>query len=212
MTGCRPAADFLQALGAIFLVERDNLNALDRPVGDGDHGSTMARGAEAAAACAAREGPAGLVLREGGQAFRRAAGGASGPLFAEITFGLADAIGDAGALQPLHVIEGISKAAARIRRLGRAQPGDKTMLDALVPALVCGEAALASGCSLSELVAGMRAAAEAGAEATKNMVARSGRARLVEGGGRGHLDPGARSVVLLFTALERAVDATGARV
>ena len=143
------------------------LNALDAATGDGDHGTTMLKGLRAA-----------VESESPGKAFRMAAGGASGMLFAEVISALDASIRGAMPLQ-----DALTRAASRIGMFGQARPGDKTMLDSLLPA---------SG-SAPGLHAIARAAWE-GYEATRKMAARKGRARYVEGAGMGHLDAGARSV------------------
>jgi phosphoenolpyruvate---glycerone phosphotransferase subunit DhaL len=157
-------------LVAHFETLEDELNALDAVAGDGDHGSTMLRGLRAAAAH-----PETAVA-----AFRTAAGGASGSLFAQVLAGLIAAEGGA-AIGP-----SLDAAARRIAAIGQAKPGDRTMLDALIPA------------ALAATPAEALAAAEVGAAATTTMSARRGRARYVEGAGLGHVDAGARSVVAML--------------
>ena len=164
--------EFLAHAVQVFQAHEAELNALDAAIGDGDHGATMLKGLTAAqTAEAAPE-----------RAFRRAAGGASGALFAELikAFGQLDngtAVGIA-----------LGEAAERIARIGQALPGDKTMLDASLPAAKAGD------------LRGAADAADAGVLATKAMAARRGRAKHVEGAGMGHVDAGASSVALLLTA------------
>lgn len=173
------SAALLSALAARLRAERAGLDALDAAAGDGDHGTTVLTGIEAAAAAPDGTAP--------DRAFRMAAGGASGPLFAALLGALLRAgAGEA----PLGTA--LSDAAARIAALGGAAPGDRTMLDALLPAA---EAACAAPENAARAAAGAAARA---AEATREMPARRGRARHVEGAGRGHVDAGARSVALLL--------------
>ncbi len=156
-------ADFLSSLVARFTELEPQLNTLDAATGDGDHGATILKGLRAAAA--APDAP--------GAAFRNAAGGASGTIFSYLIDALA-------AEPPLPAA--LARAATRIAQIGGAKAGDKTMLDALIPA------------SLAADEAGAARAARTGAEETRAMAARRGRARYVEGAGVGHLDPGAVSV------------------
>lgn len=153
------------------------LNGLDAATGDGDHGATMLKGLRAAAA--APDDPA--------KAFRVAAGGASGSLF-----GLLVAALDRADVAPLG--PSLGDAARKIAMVGQAGPGDKTMLDALIPAA---EAATAAPERAADAAA---SAARAGAEATRSMAARRGRAKHVEGAGVGHLDAGAVSVAEMLEA------------
>ncbi len=157
----------------ISLVQRferleDPLNQLDAATGDGDHGTTILKGLRAAA-----DAPDNAA-----KAFRKAAGGASGSLFSLIVGALESVIAEE---KPLDTA--LSDAADRIGRMGQARAGDKTMLDALLPAAAAGPDPQA-----------VAAAARQGAEATRDMAARRGRAKYVEGAGVGHLDAGAVSV------------------
>lgn len=164
---------FLASLVARFEALEGELNALDAATGDGDHGSTMIKGLRAAAA--APDAPE--------KAFRRAAGGASGSLFA-VVIGAFKAAESGGT----SIGEALGASAERVAMLGQAKPGDKTMLDALGPA--------SAAKSLSEAIA----AARAGLEGTRDMAAKRGRAKHVENAGVGHLDAGATSVVKMLEA------------
>ncbi|MDE0696761.1 MAG: DAK2 domain-containing protein [Boseongicola sp.] len=157
------------------------LNALDAAVGDGDHGTTLVRGLTHAATAA--DG-------KRAKAFMRASGGASGTLFGLVLHEIERHLEDGSDLA-----KGLERACARICDLGEVQPGGKSLVDSLAPAA----AALAGGMSFSEAVS----AAEAGRDATRGMRAKCGRAQHVEGGGVGHLDPGAVSLVLILETLAR---------
>ena len=121
------------------------------------------------------------------RAFMRASGGASGTLFGLILLEI-----EAHLLTGAPLPAGLAKACERICDLGEVAPGDKSMVDALAPAVAAFEA--------GDLRAAI-AAAKAGRDATKDRVARRGRAQYVENGGRGHLDPGAVSVVFILQTL-----------
>ncbi|MEP5630863.1 MAG: DAK2 domain-containing protein [Tateyamaria sp.] len=172
------AEPFFLALKKRFAVEVDQLNALDAAIGDGDHGATMLRGLTKAetAADGARA-----------KAFMRASGGASGTLFGLILLEIEAHLETSATLH-----EGLTRACARICDLGEVAVGDKSMVDALGPAID----ALGSG-GLEAAIA----AAKAGRDGTKDLSARRGRAQYVENGGRGHLDPGAVSVVHFLEVL-----------
>ncbi len=157
------------------------LNALDAAVGDGDHGSTLVRGLARAATAA--DG-------KRAKAFMRASGGASGTLFGLVLHEIERHLDDGDDLA-----KGLERACARICDLGEVRPGDKSLVDALAPAA----GALADGKSFAEAVS----AAEAGRDETRDMRAKCGRAQHVEGGGVGHLDPGAVSLVLILGTLAR---------
>ncbi|WDR02877.1 DAK2 domain-containing protein [Devosia algicola] len=170
--------EFLSDLVTRFEELESQLNKLDAATGDGDHGGTILKGMRAAAAAPEKPVPA----------FRMAAGGASGSLFSLVIGALERAESD-----PATLGEALATAAKKISQLGQAKAGDKTMLDALIPAA---EAASANPASAPGAAA---EAARAGAEATKPMQAKRGRARYVEGGGVGHLDAGAFSVAEILT-------------
>lgn len=172
----------LDRLAARFAELEDALNALDAAAGDGDHGTTILRGLRAAATAEA----------DPIAAFRRAAGGASGSLFAQVLSAVL-AIRDGAAPGPA-----LAAAAQRISTLGQARAGDRTMLDALMPA------------SEATDLMGAAAAAKRGAETTAGMTARRGRARYVEGAGQGHVDAGARSVAEILAVLQATTTTTGA--
>ena len=175
---------FFTALAERFRELEQPLNALDTATGDGDHGAAMRRGLEAAAA--ADPGTAG-------QAFRGAAGGASGTLFGALVGGLEAALAGEKDLP-----SALAHAAGQIAKLGMAKRGDKTMLDALIPA-----AEAASGAPGGKAAQAAARAAWDGAEATARMAARRGRARYVENGGIGHGDAGARSVAEMLSEYAR---------
>ncbi|MEP3276744.1 MAG: DAK2 domain-containing protein [Stappiaceae bacterium] len=159
--------EFLNALVKRFEGLERELNLLDAATGDGDHGTTILKGLRAAAD--APDAPA--------KAFRKAAGGASGSLFSTLIGALNEVLQGEAELSAA-----LSKSSDRISQLGQAKPGEKTMLDALVPASAHQNAQQAAN------------AARAGCKETRAMAARRGRARYVEGAGVGHVDAGATSV------------------
>lgn len=186
------AAAFLSAWAEVTEQRRGELDALDAASGDGDHGSTVARGA-AAAALEARDGDEdGPLLLAASRAFIDAAGGASGPLLGTVLRCLGTACDD-GSLRPQAIAEGLRTSVDAVRRLGRCEVGDGTLLDALAAAAddptACAERA------------------DAAATATAATPKRRGRAARVEGAGVGHEDPGARSVAILLTTLTSIVPA-----
>lgn len=173
------AEPFFTTLKARIAKQAEQLNALDAAIGDGDHGATLLRGLTKAAAAAD-----GVRAK----AFMRASGGASGTLFGLVLLEI-EAHLDTGA--PLAL--GLKKACERICDLGEVAVGDKSMVDALAPAI----AALEPG-NLDAAIS----AAKSGRDSTKDLVARRGRAQYVENGGQGHLDPGAVSVVIILETLQ----------
>lgn len=189
---------WILALPGAFEANLERLNALDAQAGDGDHGTTILRGVKAAAGAveALRETPANAVLAAAGSALRRSAGGASGPLFSSLFLELGKVAGEDG-VDGQGLVSGLEGAAAMVSRLGKAQAGDRTMLDALVPAVVAARGQV-------DLSSALKAAAEAahrGVEATATMAARKGRAQFVNAGQVNSPDAGAASVALLLKTL-----------
>ncbi|MEU7426121.1 dihydroxyacetone kinase subunit DhaL [Streptomyces sp. NPDC040750] len=176
--------------------EADRLTALDSAIGDADHGSNLQRGFRAVAAAVDKDAPdtPGGVLTLAGRQLISTVGGASGPLYGTLLRRTGKALGDATEVDLEQLAEGLRAGVDGLMTLGGAAPGDKTMLDALVPAVE----ALGNG------FAAARAAAEEGAVATVPLQARKGRASYLGERSIGHQDPGATSSALLIAALEEA--------
>jgi len=128
-------------------------------------------------------------------------GGASGPLYGTFFLRFAGSTGPAVELDTAALVTGLDAGLAGIIERGKAQPGDKTMVDALSPALEAMEAVMKNGGDLVAAVTAGRDAAVAGRNATVPMVARKGRASYLGERSTGHMDPGAASMALLFEAL-----------
>ncbi len=183
--------------------QRSYLTELDSAIGDADHGANMARGMAAVMekVGASPATTADELFKTVGMTLVTSVGGASGPLYGTFFLRLGMTAGavagcDAAALSSaLHA--GLDGVVAR----GKAEAGDKTMFDAMAPALEAMDAAIASGASLAEATAAARDAAAAGRDATEPLVARKGRASYLGERSAGHLDPGATSTALLFDAL-----------
>ncbi|AIJ11802.1 MULTISPECIES: dihydroxyacetone kinase subunit DhaL [Streptomyces] len=191
-------ADFFRRwmTAATVLVDReaDRLTALDSPIGDADHGSNLQRGFTAVAATLEKEAPdtPGAVLILAGRQLISTVGGASGPLYGTLLRRTGKALGDSPEVSADQLAEALRAGVDAVRTLGGAAPGDKTMVDALVPAVE----------ALGDSFAAARTAAVEGAEATTPLQARKGRASYLGERSIGHQDPGATSSALLFVALE----------
>jgi dihydroxyacetone kinase-like protein len=182
------------------------LSELDSAAGDGDHGSTMLRCVhrlEAAIAAGGPEEPA-AIFREAGWALLGVDGGASSSLLGTLFLGMSDGPG-AAFLDCRELASAFESGLAAVRKQTKAQPGDKTMMDALVPAVEALSAAANAGLTPAEALARAAGAAAAGAEATKDLVARYGRARHLGEKTRGCQDPGATSIALLFEGFGEAL-------
>ncbi|MFF5978841.1 dihydroxyacetone kinase subunit DhaL [Streptomyces olindensis] len=176
--------------------EAERLTALDSPIGDADHGSNLQRGFRAVTAALEKEAPdtPGGVLTLAGRQLISTVGGASGPLYGTLLRRTGKALGDAAEVGAEQLAEALRAGVDAVMTLGGAAPGDKTMIDALVPAVD----------ALGESFAAARAAAEEGAVATTPLQARKGRASYVGERSIGHQDPGATSSALLIAGLAEA--------
>lgn len=187
---------------------RDRLTELDSAIGDADHGANMDRGLTAVVAAVDAAPPAdpAALLKQVGMTLVSKVGGASGPLYGTLFLRMAGAAG-AGPLDGAGFARALRAGLDGVIARGKAERGDKTMLDALIPACDALDAALAGGGSLG---AGLRAAAAAagdGRDATIPMLARKGRASYLGERSVGHQDPGATSTALLLDAAVTALAA-----
>jgi dihydroxyacetone kinase-like protein len=176
--------------------EAERLTALDSPIGDADHGSNLQRGFTAVAAVLEKEAPGtpGGVLTLAGRQLISTVGGASGPLYGTLLRRTGKALGDAAEVSAEQLAEALRTGVDAVMTLGGAAPGDKTMIDALVPAVD----------ALGDSFTAARAAAEEGAVATTPLQARKGRASYLGERSIGHQDPGATSAALLVAGLAEA--------
>jgi dihydroxyacetone kinase-like protein len=185
--------------------QRDYLTQLDAAIGDADHGLNMDRGFTAALAKleSAPGLPAGEVLETVGATLVLSVGGAAGPLYGSAFRQMGRAL-DSRPLDPEGLLVLLRAALEEVQRLGAAQVGDKTIVDALVPAIEAFERGLRSGDDLPRVAERARVAAEEGMRSTVPLQARKGRASYLGPRSVGHQDPGATSTAMLFAALERA--------
>jgi phosphoenolpyruvate---glycerone phosphotransferase subunit DhaL len=186
----------------------DYLTQLDAAIGDGDHGTNMRRGFDAVEQALAGQDddvPPGRLLIVAGKTLVSTVGGASGPLWGSALRRAGRALGDEPEFDGAALMLGLDEAIAGVIELGAAQPGDKTMIDALVPAAAALRAALDAGRPLESALDAAAAAAEDGAQATVPLQARKGRASYLGERSIGHQDPGATSAGLVMRALQRAV-------
>jgi dihydroxyacetone kinase-like protein len=208
--GTSEVVDWVRQSAAALEGERERLNRLDADIGDGDHGANMARGFTAATArlAAAEPETPSAALRTVGMTLLSTVGGAAGPLYGSFFIGLAGGLGDAAEVDAAAWSAALTQAVAGVVRRGKAEPGDKTMVDALTPAVEALDAAAGNAASFAAALAGSAAAAASGAEATIPLVARRGRASYLGERSAGHQDPGATSSALL---LRIAAETWGAR-
>ena len=196
--------DAVDAVITAIRAQKDYLTAVDAKTGDGDHGLNMARGFSAAEERLAElpaDAPIKDVLYHVGRAFIENVGGAAGPLYG-IAFVRASEAVTAGTRLDVRSFEKLFTAALdAIQRRGRAERGDKTMLDTLIPIRDAFLSENAQGKSLRECLEEALNAGRAGAEYTKTIAARRGRAALIGVRSIGIEDPGAMSSLIMFRAL-----------
>jgi dihydroxyacetone kinase-like protein len=187
---------------------RAYLTELDSAIGDADHGINMTRGFDAVFAKLreAEDGgtPYGTfvdLFKAVGMTLVTSVGGASGPLYGTFFLRLGASAGATDTLDALGLGAALRAGLEGVVARGKAEAGDKTMYDAMAPALDAYDAAVAGGAGAGAAAAAASAAAEAGRDATEPLVARKGRASYLGERSAGHLDPGATSTALLFRAL-----------
>jgi dihydroxyacetone kinase-like protein len=186
--------------------EHQTLSQLDCVAGDGDHGTTMLRAVEKleAAMNATHEKSLNALLREAGWGVLDVDGGASSALLGTFIAGMGDAdMGEESDCK--HLAASFEAGLRALLRQTKAKPGDKTMMDALVPAVQAFGAAASSGKTVAEAMKEAAEAARTGADATRDMVARFGRAKFLGEKTRGSPDPGATSIALFFRGFSDAL-------
>jgi dihydroxyacetone kinase-like protein len=190
------------------------LTALDQAIGDGDHGTNMDRGfsaivAQIDAGAADGDGDRAMTaarLRAAGRTLISTVGGAAGPLYGTALMRAGGAIAASdGATGAEAALAGLDAAIGGIQALGKATAGEKTMIDALIPAVEAARAELARGADIKAVTAAMATAAEAGSTETIPLLATKGRASYLGERSIGHQDPGATSAAVLLRALADVV-------
>jgi phosphoenolpyruvate---glycerone phosphotransferase subunit DhaL len=199
--GVQEFIGLIAAVSAAIADVRDELNRLDSVLGDGDHGTSLSTAfADAAQKAAALDQPTLFsVLNTTAQSLMNRMGGASGALFGTLFLRAAITAKDKMRLSQEDMNILWRAALDGVTARGKAQPGDKTMIDALKPAVD----AFAVGTTLDDAFERAAVAATEGAQATAAMVARHGRAKFVGERSLGHVDAGARSVAVMFAAMNR---------
>ena len=188
--------------------QREYLTQLDAAIGDADHGTNMDRGFTAVLEkleSLDSSDPPGRILTTAGTTLVSTVGGASGPLWGTALRRAGRALGDAEEFDADGLANALDAALEGVVELGAAQEGDKTMVDALAPAVRSLRAELSGGAELAVALAAARAASEEGMRATVPLQAAKGRASYLGERSIGHQDPGATSTALIISALERAV-------
>ena len=209
MSATEPTLAVIEEMAAAMEEHRRALTRLDSEIGDGDHGNNMHRGFQAALERLETTNPQSPAdaLKAVSTALISKVGGAAGPLYGTAFLRASTALSGKEDLSSEDVAEAVGAALSGVKQRGKAEEGDKTMVDALAPAAEAAKEAASVGSGAGEV---FRAAAEAageGAEATVELTAKRGRASYLGERAAGHMDPGARSSYLLLDAAARALGA-----
>ncbi|WAL69820.1 dihydroxyacetone kinase subunit DhaL [Amycolatopsis cynarae] len=197
----------LRAAAEVVAEHRVELIELDRAIGDADHGENMNRGFTAIVSSLDQSMPGtpGAVLKLAATTLISKVGGAAGPLYGTGFLRAATAVGAESEVDVKAVAAALRAALEGVQARGKAVEGDKTMVDALLPAVAAAEQAAATeGADVAAVLTAAADAAAKGAESTVPLVARKGRASYLGERSAGHLDPGARSTALILGALAKA--------
>ena len=199
--------DWIARFGAAVAEKRDWLTELDSAIGDADHGANMARGMAAVAEKLGSGAPATIdeLLKSVGMTLVSSVGGASGPLYGTFFLRMGMSAGAVTELDPAGLAAALRAGLDGIVARGKAETGDKTLFDALAPAVDAFDVAVVREIPLPEAAAGAARAAALGRDATLPLVARKGRASYLGERSAGHLDPGAASTAILFETLAAAI-------
>ena len=194
--------DCLKSIGERVIENKGYLTDLDREIGDADHGVNMARGFTAVIERVPQdEADIGAALKKTGMTLLSSVGGASGPLYGTAYMEAGKALAGMETLTAADFGRALEAAAAGIQKRGKAVKGEKTMLDALLPAQDAYNQAVTGGGSLLDGLDSACAAANAGVEYTKTIVASKGRASYLGERSVGHQDPGATSMAMTLEAI-----------
>lgn len=201
---------FVRGFAKVVAENKEYLTQLDSAIGDADHGINMDRGMRAAQAKldGVPEGDVGNLLKTVGMTLVSTVGGAGGPLYGTLFLQMGTAVTGRPELSPQDWAEALTKGVEGVVMRGKAELGDKTMVDALAPARDALKEALEEGASFGDALRRSAAAAEDGMKGTIPLVARKGRASYLGERSAGHQDPGATSSYLLLkTAADTWADA-----
>jgi phosphoenolpyruvate---glycerone phosphotransferase subunit DhaL len=191
----RQVCDWVRAFAAAVAENKDYLTELDAAIGDADHGINMNRGMQAVLGKldAGEHGDIGALLKTVGMTLVSTVGGAGGPLYGTLFLRMGTSAAGKPDLSAQDWAAALAAGVTGVQNRGKAELGDKTMVDALVPAAETVTSALAGGAALDEALSKSAEAARQGMEATIPLVARKGRASYLGERSAGHQDPGATS-------------------
>ncbi|PKI92216.1 dihydroxyacetone kinase subunit L [Actinomycetales bacterium SN12] len=198
--------DWISRFATAMTEKREWLTELDSAIGDADHGANMARGMAAVVEKLSGGAPDTIddLLKGVGMTLVSSVGGASGPLYGTFFLRMGVTAGAVATLDGAGLAAALRAGLDGIVARGKPAAGDKTMYDAMAPAVDALDSALADGTDLGAALGGAADAAAAGRDATLPLVARKGRASYLGERSAGHLDPGAASTAILFETLAAA--------
>jgi dihydroxyacetone kinase-like protein len=197
---------WIRSFALLVAENKDLLTDLDAAIGDGDHGSNMDRGMQAVVAALddTTQVTASALFNKVGMTLVSTVGGASGPLFGTFFIRVGTSLGDTAEITLGQLATALRAGLEGIVARGKAEAGDKTMYDALAPAVNALDSAVSDGKDKADALKLALVAAESGRDATTPMLARKGRASYLGERSVGHQDPGATTVALLMAAATRA--------
>jgi len=198
---------WLQAIGHVMEANKEFLTQLDAAIGDADHGINMERGFKKVNSqlSTIADKDIGSIFKSTGMALISSVGGASGPLYGTLFLRAGTVASGKHELNTTELAGVLKAGLSGVIERGKAQVGDKTMVDALTPAVKAFEQAAGDGVGIAEALGQTVAAAEQGMKDTIPLIARKGRASYLGERAIGHQDPGATSVYLIIKALHDAV-------
>jgi dihydroxyacetone kinase-like protein len=206
MAGTAALDRWVRSFALLVAENKELLTDLDAAIGDGDHGTNMDRGMRAVVDALDDTTPAAAsaLLNKVGITLVSTVGGASGPLFGTFFLRAGASLGDTSDISLAQLTSAFRAGLEGIVARGKAEAGDKTMYDALAPAVNALDGALSEGMDKADALKLALVAAESGRDATTPMLARKGRASYLGERSVGHQDPGATTVALLVAAATRA--------
>ena len=197
---------WIRSFALLVAENKDLLTDLDAAIGDGDHGANMDRGMRAVVGALDDTAPvtAAALFNKVGMTLVSTVGGASGPLFGTFFLRAGTSFGDNTEISLAQLAAALRAGLEGIVSRGKAEAGDKTMYDALAPAVDAFDSAVSDRLDKADALKLALVAAESGRDATTPMLARKGRASYLGERSVGHQDPGATTVALLMAAATRA--------
>ncbi len=207
MSATEKTIEMVRAMAAVVEESHRELTKLDSAIGDGDHGTNMRRGFEAVLEKLGESPPNSPsdVLKSVAMTLISKVGGAAGPLYGTAFLRASSAVAGKEDITPTDVAEALEAALGGVKQRGKAEPGDKTMIDALEPSAAAAKEAADSGDGSAQVLRAAAAAAAEGAEVTIPLTAKRGRASYLGPRSAGHKDPGATSTALLLAAAARSL-------